>query len=231
MCTLLTIDRDTYLADRREFVQRILSDVQYNYDGLSLVAVDPMAPLTNVALNCMAVGHVLNMLDVFFAGASEYSRIWLHTRAATTEFVGIPFNHGFTDSRGTIIQHNGIVHNYRGLAVDSFNLVDYRTDTAHSFRDDLTTAGEMFANVFLIRPESNSYGVIRMMAGTLYSDGQGNYASSRTADIQTLVPHDFAREHRLIPVREPAAIIPADSDWPDTEFAWDSIADKYGKVK
>lgn len=234
MCTLLTIDRDTFLADKREFVTRILSDVSFNYDGLSLVMVDPLSPMNNISLNCMAVGHALNMIDVFMAGASEYSRLWLHTRAATTDYVGIPFNHGFTDSRGTIIQHNGIIHNYRDLAVDSFNLVDYRTDTAHNLRDDLTTAMERFANIFLIRPETGTYGVVRMMGGTLFTDGSGNYASHRTADIQDIVEWNYAREHRLIPVRE-TALRPFEGERDavsDVEFAWDAIlSKKYSKAE
>lgn len=229
MCTILTVDRDTFLADKREFVTRILNDVSYNEDGLSLIAVDPFSPMSNVALNCMAVGHVLNMLDVFFVNASEYARIWLHTRAATTDYVGVPFNHGFTDSRGTMIQHNGIVHNYRNLHVDSFNLVDYRTNSAHEFRDDLETAGERFANVFLVRPESGTYGVVRMWGGSLVTDGKGNYSSNAVADIRLPVVAGYAREYRLIPTRQ--TTVPAD-DKSDLEFAWDAVlAKKYQKAE
>lgn len=232
MCTLMTVDRDTFLADKREFVARILSDVQFNYDGLSLIAVDPLSPMSNLAINCMAVGHILNALDVFFASSSEYARIWLHTRAATTDYVGIPFNHGFTDSRGTMIQHNGIVHNYRNLHVDSFNLVDYRTDTAHNMRDDLETAMEQFANVFLIRPETGTYGVVRVWGGSLMTDGQGNYSTYGVADIRLPVARSYAREYRLIPAHQTPMAFEDDRDQTDIEFAWDQVlAKKYSKAE
>lgn len=222
MCAILTIDRDTFLADRRDFTTRILNDAQNNPDGLSLIAVDPFAPVANFAMNCMAVGHILKLIDIFFASGSEYSRIWLHSRAATTDFIGIPFNHGFTDSRGTMIQHNGIVYNYRNLGVDSFNLSDYRTDCAHKFRDDLDTAAERFANVFLIRPEKSTYGVVRMAVGLLHTDGQGNYSTHSVADIRIPVDSMHAREYHLIPRTQA----------PELDQAWDSILDKrYSKAE
>lgn len=221
MCTILTISRDVYLVDRPAFISRILSDVASNPDGLSLIAVDPTHPMSNISLNCMAVGHVLNMIDVFFAGGSEYARIWLHTRAATTDYIGIPFNHGFTDSRGTMIHHNGIIGNYRNLHVDSFNLVDYRTEHAGVFMEDLITAQENFANVFLIRPDLATYGVVRMWGGTLVTDGMGNYSSRPVADIQDPVPPSYAKEYRLVPSRQssPAPVS-------DSLFAWDLTLDK-----
>lgn len=231
MCTLLTIDRDAYLCDKKAIHSRILNDVVMNADGLSLVAVDPLAPMTNFSMNCMAVGHVLTLLDSFFLSASEYSRIWLHTRAATTDYVGIPFNHGFTDSRGVIVQHNGIVHNYRSLAVDSFNLVDYRTENAYQFLDDLTTAMENFANVFLIRPDLNTYGVVRVWGGTLFTDGNGNYSTRPVGDIEEPVEQNYAQEHRLIPTRQTS--LPAAEDdysYLDTESAWDAVTYKYSKA-
>jgi hypothetical protein len=225
MCTILTLDRDTFLADRREVTSRILRDAQNNSDGLSLIAVDPFAPTTNFSMNCMAVGHVLNLIDMFFSSSSEYSRIWLHLRAATTDFVGIPFNHGFTDSRGTMIQHNGVVYNYRDLGVDSFNLSDYRTDCAHKFRDDLDTALERFANVFLIRPEKSTYGVVHMVVGSLHTDGQGNYSTHPVADIALPVDERYAREYSLIP-RAATADTSVYGDWEDTISAWDAVLDK-----
>lgn len=211
---------------------RVLSDVVSNADGLSLIAVDPLAPMTNFSMNCMAVGHILNLLDLFFTGASEYSRIWLHTRMATTDYVGIPFNHGFTDNRGTIIQHNGVVHNYRNFAVDSFNLVDYRTENAYQFLEDLETAMENFANVFLIRPDLNTYGVVRVWGGTLFTDGDGNYSTRPVAGVDDPVAIGYAQEHRLIPARK--AYLPKEDYSVDysaeTEFAWDAITDKYRKT-
>jgi hypothetical protein len=215
------------LADRREFNARILKDVTYNGDGLSLILVDPLAPMTNLHLNCMAVGHVLNMIDMFFSSASECSRMWLHTRMATTDFVGVPFNHGFTDSHGTMIQHNGVIRNYRNLAVDSFNLVDYRTDTAKHHLEDLETAGEYFANIFLVRPEQGSYSVIRVGGGMLFTDRQGNYSTNAVADIRHPVLTGYAKDYRIIGGMVPVAQPIKDDYDSDTEFAWDSVAHKY----
>lgn len=235
MCTLLTLDRDTFLTDKHLFVARIVKDSQYNSDGFSLIAADPINNTLNIHLSSMNIGQILNMIDWFMASASTYGRIWLHSRAATTDFVGVAFNHGFTDENGTMIQHNGIVKNYRNVAVDSYNLASLRTYDAKKFMDDLTAGGELFANVFLIRPDLNSYGVVRMSGGMLHSDGMGNYSTNAVAGVLDRVPTYYHQEYNLLPVRSTAVPVPAEFNDPydiqipesdDELYSWDTVVKK-----
>lgn len=200
MCTLITVNQDFYLEHRKSLTARIVSDAKYNNDGWSLICVDPLSLNLDMHLVVMGVVPIVNAIDTFMAACSPYGRIFLHARAATTDFVGVAFNHGFTDARGTMIQHNGVIHNYRNLAVDSFNLSDYRTSSAHEMLEDLETAVEFWANIFLVRPTDNSYGVVRMQGGTLYRDDDGNYSTNPVGTINKMVGVAFAREHNIMPV-------------------------------
>lgn len=242
MCTLLTFDQDSFLADRREFTKRILQDARDNGDGWSLVCVDPLALNLDLHLQTLSVSLVLAAIEDFMGACSMYGRVFLHSRFATTKFTGIAYNHGFTNHRGTIIQHNGVIHNYRDLGVDSFNLIDYRTETAQELRDDLLTAMEFWANILLIRPNKNSYGVVRMQGGTLFTDNQGNYSTNRVGDIVIPVLDGYAKEHMIMPARQSSPSsgtltqtdIDAIAHPEDDEFfesAWDSYTvKKYSKT-
>jgi hypothetical protein len=90
---------------------------------------------------------------------------------------------------------------------------------------------EYFANVFLIRPDSGAYGVVRMGGGLLHTDGEGNYSTHRVADILMPVEPSYAREYSLTgftPSRLPAF---EDEEREAVEYAWDQIIDKkYGRV-
>lgn len=236
MCTLLTVDRDTFLTDRHLFVARMLRDADYNSDGFNLIAIDMKNPSLDMNFSCMNIALIVRMIDAFFDGCSVVGRIFLHSRAATTDFVGIPFNHGFTDFKGTLVQHNGIVHNYRDLTVDSHNLIDLDLSDARELQKSLDLLGEYFANIFLVRPDRNSYGVIRQMAGSLHTDGDGNYSTNIVAGIDYVVPSGYAAEHRFQQVT-PSSKVPVPYQFNQTddrdesyETAWDSIVDKKSRA-
>lgn len=243
MCTLLTVSQDFYLVNKQAITRRILKDAKDNGDGWSLICVDPLSLNLDVHLQTLSVSLILAAIDTFMGSCSMYGRIFLHSRYATTQFTGIAYNHGFTNHDGTMIQHNGVIENYRKLGVDSFNLIDYRTDHAVELRDDLQTAMEFWANVFLIRPNKNSYGVVRMSGGTLYTDREGNYSTHQVEDIMFPVESGYAKEHMIIPVRSesaparPGILTQTDIDAlahpEDDEFfesAWDSyVVKKYNK--
>lgn len=197
MCTIMTVDLDTYTTSRTTFMRRIQDNQQANDDGLSLVVVDPNRPALNTALSGMHTHLVFDVLAHATKRMSPRARFWLHQRAATTEYVGLPYNHGFTDNKGTIIHHNGILRNHDNMHVDSFQLQQYPTHSAYAVRNRLMDLQESFANIFLIRPNDHTYGVVRMMVGSLYTDGKGNYSTNPVADIDIPIDSGYAREYRM----------------------------------
>lgn len=199
MCTILTIGRDFWLENKTATVSRILQDARLNPDGWAIVGVDPEGSDADFNLQSMRIAPALDLMERFFLECSAYGRVFLHSRFATTSRVGVAYNHGFTDHDGTIIMHNGIVDNYRSLAVDSFNLIDYPMKDATILLDMLKDDEERFANLLLIRPSRRSYGVVRLIGGQLHTDGQGNYSSYPIGSINIPVLHHTAFEHILGP--------------------------------
>jgi hypothetical protein len=232
MCTLFTIDRDTFLTDRHLYVARILRDAAGNSDGFNLIAIDAENMSLDLNFSCMNIAMVLRMIESFFDSSSDIGRIFLHSRMATTDYIGIPFTHGFTDFKGTLIQHNGVIHNYRNLHVDSHNLTDLDLQNTAQVYNSLELLNEFFANIFLIRPDAGSYGVIRRMAGSLHTDDMGNYSTNAVAGIQNPVPINTHYDFRFLqPLPETKAIVPTQFSDPwktgsEFETAWDSIVKK-----
>ena len=241
MCTLISIDQTFYLENTKEVRHQILRDGRGNPHGWSLICVDPLNEYLDMHVQVQNVSVIIALIESFMGACSNYGRIFLHARFATTEFTGVAFNHGFTNSRGVMIQHNGVIQNYRDLAVDSFNFVDYDVTTAYALRNDLLTADERWANVFLVRPSMNTYGVVRMKGGTLYMDHNGNYSTNPFEDINIPVGDSYARDHLLLPQANSGMGSPLLSQEEvdqlahpeeDTAFesAWDSYIDKKYRV-
>jgi predicted glutamine amidotransferase len=197
MCTLLTVSRNLWKTDRDNLIMRVIQDSVMNADGLTLVCVDVDEPDLDIKVSAMKITPIVKAIDDFCSNASESGRIFLHSRAATTYAIGIAFNHGFTDHKGTIIMHNGIIDNPTRLSVDSFNLTTYNTSDTQETLDDLMYMEERFANLFLIRPEDNNYGVVRLQAGQLHTDEQGNYSTHATGRILTPVQPWSCQDHDL----------------------------------
>lgn len=197
MCTIMTIDRNFWIQNKQATISRILSDARLNSDGWAVVGVDPDSIDADFNLQSMRIAPVLDVMERFFLECSVYGRVFLHSRFATTRHVGIAYTHGFTDSQGTIIMHNGIVDNYRALAVDSFNLTDYPMHNAETLLGMLTDDQEAFANLILIRPAEGTYGIVRLLTGQLHTDAQGNYSSYPFAGVDMPVPTSFAIDHSI----------------------------------
>ncbi len=216
MCTILTVNRNLWTMHQTAIHAQILRDALLNADGWSLICLDAETPRLDMSVASMDIAVISQMIKQFFRSCGPFGRIFLHSRFATTNAVSLAHTHGFTDSRGTMIMHNGVISNVRRLDVDSFNLVDLRLDHATDLLDDLLDYKEWFANVFLIRPESSSYGVVRMLHGSLHTDGIGNYSTHAVASIQRIVPLEYSAEYSLLDALNPpkTPVVPVD-DYPD----------------
>ena len=191
MCTILTIDVSFFQSNRKSVLDRIKSDALYNSDGWSLVCIDSLEPENNIQVQSMNLAAVLKALDLFTDTCSEYSRIFLHARAATTRYVGLAYCHGFTDLGGRIFMHNGIIANPEHATVDSFNIL------AAPAGDELAwfaARGDTYANVFIIDTETETYTVLRLVTGQLHTDGQGNFSSHPFASIIQPVAHNTSQD-------------------------------------
>lgn len=198
MCTIMTINRNFWILNRQAVISTILSDAAYNNEGWSLLAVDADNYKLDMRLATMVIGPIVAAIESWFLSSSEVARIFLHARAATTSSVGIAYNHVFCNKRGTIIMHNGVIDNVAGYAVDSFNLADsvIIADGKHVLAD-LLGKQETFANLFLINPEDSMYSIVRLSAGRLYTDDNGNYSTNTLANIQTPVAEKSYKDHYL----------------------------------
>jgi predicted glutamine amidotransferase len=200
MCTLLTIDRSNYHLYRKAILKRIRADAAYNADGFSLVGMDTDMPESNIQVQAMNIEIIVSSLHYFFLHASFNSRIFLHSRAATTGNIGLQYCHGFTDFDGNIIMHNGILSNPEGWAVDSFRLIHNVGGTSRQLLEDLLAEGETFANIFVIN--DYEYQVVRLSKGSLYTDGIGNYSTNAVGSINRPVPTDTASTHEFLCIEE-----------------------------
>ena len=205
MCTLLTIDYTNYHLYQKAIIKRIRADAAYNADGFSLVGMDSNVPESNIQVQAMNIEIIINSLHYFFLQASTNSRIFLHSRAATTGNIGLQYCHGFTDFNGNIIMHNGILSNQEGWAVDSFKLIHSVGGSSSQLLYDLLAEGETFANIFVIN--EFEYQVVRLSKGSLYTDGIGNYSTNAVGSINKAVINETATTHEFYCSTE------EDEDW------------------
>lgn len=196
MCTLVTISAEFFANNRAQVLERIRQDARFNGDGWSLLCIDVQDTSRNVALQSMNLRMVLRTLDLFADTCSPDSRIFLHARAATTRYTGIAYCHGFTDLRGRIFMHNGIIQNPEQLAIDSYSLIDLPlSDTG--MLEALKSRGDNYANVFVIDTDTDTYTIIRLATGSLYTDGNGNYSTHPLATIAKPVEQWSVANHEL----------------------------------
>ena len=188
-------------------------DAAFNPDGFALVCLDPGAPEMNIRVQSMDFGMIRAVVKAFLKEATQYARVFVHSRLATTGFVGIGFNHGFDDRSGRIIMHNGILRTGKHLAVDSFVLAELRTESVHDMFDELKDRHETYGNIFVIDPDLYSFYVIRLITGQLHTDGRGNYSTNAFASIRTPMKVD-SYEIETMPCPPPAVVTPKD-DIPD----------------
>jgi hypothetical protein len=202
MCTILSVDSRFWMAFQDSVIKQIYQDARLNSDGFSLVGIDPTFPENDLKVSSMRIGPILNALQDFFDTSSMNSRVFLHSRMATTMSVGIGFNHGFDDRQGRIIMHNGILRSGKDYAVDSYLLADIDNNRALNTKETLQECGETYANVFTIDTVTNMYSVVRLTVGSLYTDGLGNYSTNPLEDIDMPVAHNYAKDYVIGPELE-----------------------------
>jgi hypothetical protein len=175
-----------------KIVQRIRSDSIYNGDGFTLMLVNDFG--VPMQLRTMDIRAVYALLDEI-----PWRRMFLHSRAATQGSRTLENTHGWVTKDGTYYMHNGILQNAhsKSFAVDS-QWIGHQLE-----RRDINGAikalqSEPYANVFFIHPASSWYCVYRSEVGTLFTDGRGNYSSSRVGKINKLVP-DYSWETHDLP--------------------------------
>ena len=187
MCTILTVDKYFFQDNMGRVIDQISSDYMSNSDGFTLVCLDYDNGDHNIKLSGMS-NIIVPTLIAWFESASNNSRMFLHQRFATTSNIGLAYNHGFEDSQGNIIMHNGILKTGNREMVDSFVLKYYDNYDANETLQELQYAGEQYGNIFVIN--ELEYSVIRLVQGSLYTDDAGNYSTHPFSDIQFPVDHN-----------------------------------------
>jgi len=230
MCTLLTIDRQTFTTHPAETIWRIKADAALNRDGLAVVALtansDEVTKFQTLDLNTVIQ---------FIENNQSWTRIFLHTRAATTKFNGIFGCHNFTSvGKGVnkapsnwIVQHNGILTDPESdkYLVDSMYIAEHIHHFGVKETADYLIEKEFYANVFMIDPESGAYHVVRCIQGTLYTDNAGNYSSKPFGPIKSPVAHNVHRNHV-----HAMKIVDVYDKWA-TDYGWGPISAKEEKVE
>ena len=178
MCTIMTMDRSSFGA---AVERQIWEDSARNDDGWALLLVDRIGLSTS--LRTMDLDLVLGMLRT----NTRWERFFLHARMATQGRAVVENTHGWC-VRGVWWMHNGVLSNHeaRAHAVDSMLIGEWlkRGGVDHALTNLMT---ESFANVLLFDSRDGYYYVSRSSAGTLYTDGHGNYSTHPVNDVALVV--------------------------------------------
>lgn len=201
MCTILTVDRETYNEFQQEIRAVIRQDAVSNSDGGSILLVGKDSRRTTL-LRTLDEEVILQLLDTHFSeGHAE--RAWIHFRLATTAFDGLNGCHGFAAGDYTVF-HNGILHRKDShlFRVDS-ELIAWEVEAAgpEEAISNLLEK-ESYANVFLVDNSTGAYHVVRCTSGVLHTDGKGNYSTSRVGPIDKPVPVSYYK-HYATPIVVP----------------------------
>lgn len=193
MCTILTFDKLSYDTNPDVFLGRLLVDSYINSDGFSalVLGVDETQQHLIRSMNYESFEKQLEaILD-----SVDWTRAWVHCRAATTGFVGINGCHGFAAERFSVF-HNGVLTSPGAsfFAVDSELIAE---SLAYDGLDFTLTwlKTEAFANVFIVDTETGEYAVSRSITGNLFTDGKGNYS---TNPIKGLIDNPVCENYERI---------------------------------
>lgn len=187
MCTIITIDRDSYTDNT---VERIQLDARYNYDGWALATIKE-GEVTNI-VHTMDLQMILDTLDT-----TEWERMFLHARAATGGSINALNTHAFR-TYPFLIMHNGFI----GAAPVTMEVDSEQIGTWIEERGVygclMALYGESYANVFLLNVETGDYYVHRSRMGSLYTDGNGNFSTNAVDEmripVKTYSQHKFRME-------------------------------------
>lgn len=184
MCSIITIKQGSLKLERLE---KYLSKESFsNDDGMSLLVQDKKGKMT--ALRTFNLDLIMAVLK-----GMEWSRMWMHMRAATQGEVNIRNTHGWMTTDGTAIMHNGILWDKDAYKfnVDSELIVDWVEQLGIDFALEMLKE-ESYANVFLIKNLGDYY-VSRTKSGTLFTDGNGNFSTNQVGQINKPVKPGFQK--------------------------------------
>lgn len=188
MCTIMTVDKKRFTE---ETVKTIHDDSCFNYDGWCLVLVNEYGE-TISNLRTMEIAPIIAMLKTV-----EWSRMFLHSRAATgVSDVCLNNVHGW-GSNNYIYMHNGFIRhrNTANLSVDSKMIGKWLTYGLDICLSQLQK--QEYANVFIIDTLSADYVVSRSKTNELYTDGDGNYSTTPFDSVCILVPKNTVADHSM----------------------------------
>lgn len=173
MCTIITANST---IDRFKLIDQIRSDSVGNSDGFAcLMILDNAMPVFMRTLDVEPICQLIMALD--------YSRVFIHTRFATQGSVNLENTHGWNNG-GQYVFHNGSIQSFTGkqFDVDSMAIRHWlEFDGVDGTIDRLIN--EPFANVFIVDIDEGNYIVHRSRAGSLFTDGNGNYSTNPFAEI------------------------------------------------
>lgn len=181
MCTILTIDREHFQYYSVEFLDRLDSDALYNDDGFAALVMGKDEKDVSIIRN-MRFNTFKKQLLATLMG-SEWERVWIHCRMATTAFVNVAGTHGFIGDKYAVF-HNGVLSAKESdyYNVDSMLISDkLEYEDVEDVLKYLHT--ESYANVFIVDLETGEYHVSRSISGTLFTDGYGNYSTNAIAGV------------------------------------------------
>lgn len=201
MCTLYTFDSGI----EKQMLGQIAVDSRCNDDGYSVVLCRGVDVVFRGQFT-----ELRDFLRVFLA--LEYDRAFVHLRASTTSTQGIPGCHMFNDpSHRYIFAHNGILTagNEAGYPVDSQWLGEF---LEHDQVPDCDAWDEGFANFLVIDCYRGKFaGYAAHRTGNLYTDGKGNYSTTRPGHGWTMAEYGWTQYGteliEVIPDEETAAKI------------------------
>lgn len=187
MCSIITIDNKALNPERLE--RYLIQETMRNDDGMSIILQDPDGKLTS--LKTFDLDTVLTLLDY-----SSWTRMWLHMRAATQGEVNLRNVHGWMTTDGTAVMHNGILSDKDAwdFNVDSELIVDWVEKFGVNFALDMLQT-ESYANVFLIE-QYGDYHVSRTKSGSLFTDGNGNFATNQVGRINKPVKAGYQKQFK-----------------------------------
>ena len=173
MCTLLTVSAGLWSRALENHIRR---DAENNPHGFSLLLLSEYGAET--ILRSMDINVILSTLR-----NSEWTRMFLHSRYATQGSVRLDNTHGWSED-GVFYMHNGCLTSKDSWSyeVDSQAIGEW-IKYGGIDRALAELRSEMFANVFMIDVNDEYFVVSKSASGSLYTDGQGNYATVPFADI------------------------------------------------
>lgn len=201
MCTIITVSRAFFEANKQDVLNRINSDGVSNDDGWGLVLLGDR-PANTISVKSLELDTIKHLIE-----NTKWNRMFLHARFSTTSTKGIFGCHNFTTvgnglkenvkNGSWIVQHNGILKSKESnnYLVDSMYIPEVLRLHGLRATKGYLTSNENYANVFLINPQSGMYVVTRASSGSLHTDGNGNYSTGVIGPINSPVPHNSATDH------------------------------------